>query len=41
MKAFLAALMVLMAVSAAAYVGLNQLERSSSDVYSTNSVRLN
>lgn len=41
MKAFMASLLVLMVVSVAAYVALTQTEMSASDVYSTDSVRLN
>lgn len=41
MKAFLASLVVLAVVSVAAYVVLLRTEMSSSNVYSSNSVRLN
>lgn len=41
MKAFVASLLVIMGVSVAAYVILDQLDMSSADVYSTNSVQLN
>ncbi len=41
MKAFVASLLVLTAVSVAAYVTLDQIGMSASEVYSSNSVRLN
>lgn len=41
MKAFVASLVVLMVVSVGAYVVLDQQKMSASDIYSSNSVRLN
>ena len=41
MKAFIASLVVLMVVSVGSYIVLDQQKMSSSDIYSSNSVRLN
>jgi type II secretory pathway pseudopilin PulG len=41
MKAFLASLLVLMVVSVVAYVALDRMGMSSSEVFSSDSVRLN
>lgn len=41
MKTFLTSLLVLAGVSVAAYVALDQQQMSASDVYTSDSVRLN